>query len=390
MKRYDVIISGGGMVGAIAAVATFKAGLTLLLIEAKKKPQLDSESPRDLRVSALSSNNISYLKHLGVFNHLITSRIQAYNHMQVWDNRSSGKIEFETDYSRQECLGYLLENNNLIQAAWGKLEQGSNINTIQQCHIKKMENDDTQVRIELSNGEHCKARLLIAAEGRNSFIRDAIKISTSEKSYHQKGLVAYVKIPQAQKQTAFQAFNMGGPVGILPIDTSTSLYSIVWSLPANDSEHWLKCDKNTFELGLKSAIGKLDWNIELIGNRAAFPLSQMYADAFFNKRTVLCGDTAHGVHPLAGQGVNLGIADIKELFDELDINTLKDNELLHNVLRKYQRRRISQAKETSEMMTFLHELFKDDTFIKKPIRNLGLNIINTLPFKKWLIAQAGS
>jgi ubiquinone biosynthesis UbiH/UbiF/VisC/COQ6 family hydroxylase len=390
MKRYDIVISGGGMVGAITAVAASQAGLSVLLIEAQESPQLNSESPRDLRVSAISSNNIDYLKQLGIFDQLIQSRIQAYKHMQVWDNRSTGKIEFETDYSQQQCLGYLTENKNLVQAAWKKLVHGSTVTIQDNCTIKEFENNDSHVRIELSNGEHCKTRLLIAAEGRNSSVREAIGIKTTEKPYHQNGLVANITIPQAQKETAFQAFNSGGPIGILPIDSQQNLFSIVWSLPTAESNHWLNCDKSSFETELKSVIGQTDWQIELVSQRAAFPLTQLYANAFFNKRTVLCGDTAHGVHPLAGQGVNLGIGDIKQLFEVLDINTLKDNDLLHTALRKYQRRRISQAKETSEMMTFLHELFKDDKFIKKPIRNLGLNLINNLPFKKWLIGQAGS
>ena len=168
------------------------------------------------------------------------------------------------------------------------------------------------------------------------------------------------------------------------------MFSIVWSLPEDKCQQWLDCDQEIFEQGVKDAMGKDLGSVELISKRAAFPLTQLYTDKYFENRVVLCGDTAHGIHPLAGQGVNLGIGDIKQLFQLLDIVKLKDDDLLRVALRKYQRRRTSQVKETSEMMSFLHHLFKDDKHIKKPLRTIGLKLLNNSPLKKWFISQAGS
>lgn len=388
MKRYDIIISGGGMIGSIAAVAAVKSGLSVLLIEANKLKPIENDSSRELRVSAISWDNINYINDLDVFSNLLQSRIQSYNQMKVWDNRTNAHIEFEADFSQQQCLGYLIENNNLVQAAWKTLEQADQCETIQENTIKNIENDGAQIRIELNNGESFKSRLLIAAEGRNSYVRKLAGIKTVENAYHQKGLVAYVKLDKAPSETALQAFNEGGPIGILPI--KNKVFSIVWSLPEDQCDHWQNCEKAEFETGVKQAIGKDFGAIELLSKRATFPLTQLYAEKYFNQRIVLCGDTAHGVHPLAGQGVNLGIGDIKQLFNVIDLATLKDEDLLKLALRKYQRRRTSQVKETSEMMSLLHHLFKDDKHIKKPLRTLAFNIIDKSPFKKWFVSQAGS
>ncbi len=388
MKRVDIIISGGGMIGSIAAVAASRQGLSVLLIEAKATSTIKQKSPRDLRVSAISADNINYLKELGIFNHLLQERIQSYSKMQVWDNRGDGEIAFEADYAQQDYLGCLLENNNLVQAAWNSLD--GQCETLQQTQIKTIENEGLQIRVELSNGDKYKSRLLIAAEGRNSFVRAFAQIKTKETPYHQKGLVSYIQIENAPTQTALQAFNAGGPIGILPINEAEKIFSIVWSLPEPQAEHWLECDQKTFEKGVKQAIGKDFGRITLLSKRAVFPLTQLYAQEYFKKRIVLCGDSAHGVHPLAGQGVNLGIGDIQQLFKVLEPSVLKDNDLLHQALRKYQRRRISKVKETSEMMSLLHHLFKDDEHIKKPFRNIGLKLINSLPIKNWLAGQAGS
>jgi len=388
MKRYDIIISGGGMIGSITAAAAAKAGFSVLLIEANQFKPIHEDSTRDLRVSAISWSNIRYLKSIKIFSNLLKSRIQAYSKMQVWDNRSTGEINFEADYSQQKCLGYLMENNNLIQASWKTLESAGNCDVLEQSQIKNIENIGSQIRIELNNGSLYKSKLLIAAEGRNSFVRQYVNIKTTEYDYNQRGVVAYISLENAPPETALQAFNNGGPIGILPI--GNKLFSIVWSIPEDECDQILECSEDKFEQYLKSEIGKDFGPIKLISQRAAFPLTQLYAEKYFDNRIVLCGDSAHGVHPLAGQGVNLGIGDIQLLMKVLNKDTLKDDDLLNNALRKYQRRRVSKVKETSEMMSLLHHLFKNDSHIKKPIRNFALNFIDNIPIKKWFINQAGS
>ncbi|HPI96509.1 MAG TPA: FAD-dependent monooxygenase [Gammaproteobacteria bacterium] len=390
MKKFDLIISGGGMVGSISAVAACQSGLSVLLIESNKSPFLTENSDMDLRVSAVSWQNIEYLKKLGIFQNLYSNRIAPYSHMQVWDTRSQAHINFDADFSSQSCLGYLLENNNLVQAAWKSLDSYPTCEIITGHSIDSLENTGSQVRVQLTDGHEFKSRALISAEGRKSKVREFVNIKTTENDYHQFGLVAYLSIKDAPEFTAFQAFNEGGPIGVLPM--GDNLFSIVWSLPKDKVDYWLSCDEQTFEQGIVNALSnhEIAPKVTLKSARVAFPLTQLYAERYFNNRVVLCGDSAHGVHPLAGQGVNLGIGDVQLLFELLDSSVLKDDLLLHKNLRKYQRRRISQVKETSEMMSFLHHMFKDDNHIKKPLRSLGMNLINQSPLKKWFMAQAGS
>jgi len=390
MKRYDIIISGGGMIGSVSAVAASQLGFSVLLIEAQKSPKITLESPRDLRVSAISEANISALKKWRIFDYLIGQRIQSYSKMHVWDNRGSGEIKFKADEAWQSSLGYLMENNNLIQAARLALKSENHCDVMEQCRILHCENEGSQIRIELSDGQRFKSRLLLAAEGRQSSLRKQSGIEVKEKSYQQKGLVAYVKLPQAPDNTALQAFNDGGPVGILPINNDDKLFSIVWSLPEKQAQNFLECSPKEFQQALMWAIGKNFGEVELLSQRAAFPLSQLSAQRYFHKRLVLCGDSAHGVHPLAGQGVNLGLGDIQLLFQLLDAKKLRDDDYLTLALRKYQRQRLSKVQETSQMMSFLHHLFKDDALMKKPLRNIGLKLLNNSPLKKWLMQQAGS
>lgn len=376
------------MIGSIAAVVATKAGFSVLLIEAQKMKKMEPDSERDLRVSAISWENICTLKDVCIFENLLVNRIQAYTQMKVWDNRTTAKIEFENDFSQQQCLGYLMENNNLVQAAWLTLKQSENCDIIEEASIKNIENDGLQIRIELNNGVDYKSRLLIAAEGRNSSCRQLAGINVKEESYGQRGLVAYIKLEKAPTETALQAFNDGGPIGVLPI--KDNIFSIVWSVPEEKYEHWLNCGKHQFERGIQLALGWDFGVVELLSDRAAFPLTQLNAEKYFTNRLVLCGDSAHGIHPLAGQGVNLGIGDIKQLFSLLNKQTLKDQELLLRCLKKYQRRRVSKVQETSKMMSVLHNLFKNDNHVKKPLRTLALKILNNSPLKKWLIQQAGS
>ncbi len=388
MKRYDIIISGGGMVGSVAAAAAVAAGFSVILIEAGPSKALNEEM--DLRVSAVSFKNMKLLAELDIKKYLNLNRTFNFSHMQVWDNSTSQKsqIDFSADFAHQDLLGCMMENNNLIQSAWRKLKECSDCLLLESNTICSIDNDEKQIRVTLDSGEVYKGRLLIGAEGRNSFVREHAQINTQRKSYAQHGVVCYISLSNAPDSTALQAFNNGGPIGILPF--GNGLFSIVWSVPDDQYEHWLECDEKDFIAGVKQAIGQDFGDVCLISKRAAFPLQRSDAEAYFFQRMVLCGDSAHGIHPLAGQGVNLGLGDVSELFSSLDLEILKDNDLLQLHLRKYQRRRLSQVSETSTMMSFLHHLFVDDAYFKKPLRALGLQFLNQLPLKKWLLKQAGS
>ncbi|MCF6299554.1 MAG: FAD-dependent monooxygenase [Proteobacteria bacterium] len=385
----DIVISGGGMVGLIAANAFAKMGLSVLLVEAGQYKDFNETSNRGLRVSALSSRNLDYLATLGVADYLLQERMGYYHSMQVWDNHSTGSLSFGANPFKHKYLGAMTENNNLINAAKKALTKYKNVVLLEQCTIQSFENAIRNVQLVLSNGSLIKCGLLIAAEGARSQIREHIGIKTKTKDYHQKGIVGYIRIENAPDKTALQGFNQTGPLGLLPM--GEGLFSFVWSLSEEKVDVWMQADDGKFLAGIQKHLNRNFGTIKMLSKKAAFPLRQMYVDKFFKQRTVLCGDTAHTVHPLAGQGVNLGIEDVCSLSDLLSNVSLKDNDQLQRALKKYQRIRTSKVYETSEMMSLINKIYTSKNPIISLIRGQGMNLIDKAkPIKQWLSKQAGS
>ncbi len=387
MKKTDILISGAGMVGAITALTLAEQGHSIVLIDQAPISTFDADKPHQLRVSAIAHKNLQLLQKLNVLPNMIQHRLGFYNKMKVWDNRSTGALEF--DHQSGPNLGAIIENQHLTTVTQQLLLTYPNVTIHEQAKITDWHQEARFIDVELDNGESYQAVLLIAAEGANSNIREQAGIEIKRKDYQQSGLVCNLKISKAPEKTALQAFNATGPVGILPLNDD--LFSIVWSLPNEQVDTWLQADKNKFINGLKAHINRDLGDIELLSERAAFPLKQMYAKQFYQERMVLVGDAAHTVHPLAGQGVNLGIEDGQCLAALLEDINLKNTDEVAQALKTYQRRRRAEVFKTSEMMTFLHHLFTTNNKPLGFLRAKGMNILNQInPLKSWLIEQAGS
>ena len=388
MQQTDVIISGAGMVGAITALGLARAGFSVALLDRNPPPAFTAETPRQLRVSAISRNNLNILDELGVMSGLLSERLGYFKHMQVWDNRSSGALDF--DQGGQHHLGAIIENDHLVAAAWQAVSQQPEVSHYQQTSIADWSQTERKVRVTLASGEQLSAGLLVVAEGARSAIRESLNIPLKTKDYKQQGLVCLIQLNKAPKLTALQAFNASGPVGILPMNNQ-GLFSVVWSLPNDQVEHWLSCEAARFERALQIHINHDLGELKLVSERAAFPLRQMYARDYHQGRVVLVGDAAHTIHPLAGQGVNLGIEDGQCLIRRIREFGLRDPESLTRALRKYQRERQAEVFKTSEMMSALHHLFTSQQPVVGWLRSTGMNAINQMPLiKQWLMRQAGS
>jgi 2-octaprenylphenol hydroxylase len=387
MKKVDIIISGAGMVGAITALSLAQHGFSVLVIDQAPANSFSKETPHQLRVSAIAHKNLQLLEQLGVLPDMFKERLGYYNKMSVWDNRSTGSLDF--DHQAGLHLGAIIENQHITAVTQQKLQEHPQVEVLYENKINQWHSGKRRVDVELESGEEVEAAILISAEGANSSIREQTGIDIKRKDYEQSGLVCNLRITNAPEQTALQAFNATGPVGILPLNDG--LFSIVWSLPKDQVDRWLQVDHDKFINGLKAHINRDLGDIELVSERAAFPLRQMYAKQFYQDRVVLIGDAAHTVHPLAGQGVNLGIEDGQCLADLLRDISLRNTEELANALKKYQRRRRAEVFKTSEMMTFLHHLFTTDKNSLGFLRAKGMNLLNQInPLKSWLIEQAGS
>ncbi len=387
MNKVDVIISGAGMVGAITALSLAKSGRTVSLIDHAEQSHFTEQTPLQLRVSAVSQRNLDLLSELGVMQHMDKSRLGHYKHMSVWDNRSTGALDF--DHGSGPNLGAIIENQHITAATQNTLNKNQLIQSHFSTEIKSWESKPKKVQVELSDGSVLEAGLLLVAEGANSAIRSQAGIAVQLKHYEQKGLVFHIRMDDAPSSTALQSFNATGPVGLLPMNNG--VFSVVWTLPNDQVDYWLGVDKDKFVNGLQAHINRSFSPIQLISDRAAFPLQQMYAKQFYQDRVVLVGDAAHTIHPLAGQGVNLGIEDGQCLSALLVGVNLRNQDEVLMALKKYQRQRRAEAFKTSEMMNVIHHLFTSNSQTIGLLRSKGMNILNQVgPLKNWLIEQAGS
>jgi len=396
-ERSDIVVSGAGMVGSVTALLLAEKGFRVTLIESQPQTQYSEKSTRQLRVSAISKHNLALFKRLGLTEGWQTKRIGSYKQMHVWDNHSTGEITFNSEGGG--VLGAMIENNQIIAAAQQLANDHNNIDVLYQTSISDFEDVERKVSVMLSSPTHnnsnqssqtkMSGHLLLGADGARSQIRTQLGIETQQKPYKQHGLVCYLQIGNAPNETALQAFNSSGPVGLLPMDDG--LFSMVWSLPEEQVKHWLKADENYFINGLKAHINRDFGDIELRSERQSFPLYQTYAKAFYKGRVALLGDAAHTIHPLAGQGVNLGFGDAECLVRKITDVTLKNNDEVANAFKKYQRVRMAEVYKTSETMHGLHHLFGNSTATVKMLRAFGMNRLNQLkPIKQWLLRQAGS
>ena len=392
---YDVIINGAGMVGAVTALMLAGQGnqdtggeaFKVAVIEHGEQTTFDPAGEHQMRVSAISAHNLALLSELGLDRYWTESRMGFYQHMRVWDNQSTGELDFAA--STQQPLGAMVENNQLIAAAQQLISTHPDIDVFYQQQIDSIECNERSVRLVLKDQQPLQAKLLVGADGARSMVRQSMGIEWIQKPYEQKGLVCYLKMSDAPEKTALQAFNSGGPVGLLPMNDG--LFSMVWSLPDDDVDRWLQADEQTFINALKVHINRDLGDIELASERAAFPLYQSQAKTYVKDRVVLVGDAAHTIHPLAGQGGNLGFADAECLATKLKGVRLRDAEALARALKKYQRVRKAEVNKTAATMDALHHLFTHPSPALKPLRAFGMNRLNQLaPLKHWLLKQAGS
>ncbi|MCX7553775.1 FAD-dependent monooxygenase [Marinicella sp. S1101] len=386
-NSYDIIINGAGMVGAFTALLLAERGIKVAVMEGRSQTTYSNKADRTLRVSAISQHNLQLLQQLGVMDLMQANRVGYYHNMQVWDNHSNGEIAFQSPSS--EPLGAMIENNQTVAALQQKLTEHANATLFFATTLTSYEQSTRKVRVKLDDNEALQAALLVGADGARSRVRTATDISFTTTPYKQHGLVCYVSIENAPERTALQAFNQSGPVGLLPMNEG--IFSVVWSLPETQVEQWLGCDTDKFNNALQAHINRHFGEIKLISERAAFPLSKSYASAYHEGRVVLVGDAAHTIHPLAGQGVNLGFGDAELLAEKASQINLRDFDEVSTALRQYQRARTAEAHKTAETMHALHHLFVSQSAPIKMLRAFGMNGLDQVsPIKRWLLQQAGS
>jgi ubiquinone biosynthesis UbiH/UbiF/VisC/COQ6 family hydroxylase len=313
----DVAVVGGGVVGAACALALARSGLEVALVEGAAPAPWRADQP-DLRVYAFAADNAALLGALGVWEAVRAAKVQPYRRMRVWDAAGGGELAFDADAFGRRELGWIVEHGLLVDRLWAALP-AAGVRVHCPARVTALEpvgEDDGFARLQLDDGTRLHVRIAIAADGARSTLRELAGLRMERHDYAQRGIVAYVATERRHEDTAWQRFLPTGPLALLPCADGSS--SIVWTLPDAEAARLLALDDAEFGRELTRASDARLGAIRPLSARAAFPLRRQLVDRHAKGRVLVLGDAAHVVHPLAGQGVNLGLRDVAALQAQVD------------------------------------------------------------------------
>lgn len=383
----DLIIVGGGMVGCALGCAVAEAGFSVILLEQREPQREWPDEEVDLRVSALTRASQRVLENLGVWERMSRMRISPYSDMEVWDAAGSGHIHFSAAEIGEANLGHIVENRVTQLALWERLEQLPNVNLRCPAGVSELLLDDGP-SLHMSDGSRLRANLIVAADGRDSIIRAMAGIGTRGWDYDQHAIVATITPQQHHGFSARQRFMKTGPLAFLPIDDGRC--SIVWSTSPQGAAELMALDDAAFCEALSEASEQMLGRIEAVGPRGVFPLRLGHAETYIRPGLALIGDAAHAIHPLAGQGVNLGLLDAAALAETL-IQARSAGHPIGNqaTLRRYERARKGGNMAMLAAMDAFKRTFSNEILPLALVRNLGLSLVDRSgPLKHLLVRRA--
>ena len=374
MQHVDIAIVGGGIVGLTLAAALKDAPCRIAIINKGLIDQPLGDKP-GARVSAINQANISALKNADVWQHIDASRANPYNAMYVWDKDSFGDIHFAGKDTggelESDTLGVIIENQALVNGLAHSVLKQDNVVVIDTT-IERVLSSPQQNMLMLENGDALSCRLLVGADGANSFVRKQANFPITFRDYEHTAIVANIRTQQPHENVARQAFTPTGPLALLPM-RDPNVCSIVWSQTPDAAKALQGYSDSEFCNALVAASNNALGPVSLETSRAAFPLTMRYAREWAKDGIVLVGDAAHTIHPLAGQGANLGMQDALALAallgtlleEQKDIGQLR-------YLRPYERARKTEAMKMIAAMDGFKFLFDGNDPLKKLIRGVGL------------------
>lgn len=378
MITTDIVIIGGGCVGLTSALGLAQQGHNVMVIDSAGA-ETELTEP-ELRVSAISAASENTLTALGAWEQMDQTRFAPYETMKVWDKHNFGRIEFASEQIGEGRLGHIIENNNIRNGLIKAASENANISLRFSTQVQSIHNSEQQVLLTLNDGTPLVAKLCVAADGANSWVRKQLKLPITFSDYDHHALVATIKTELPHNNCARQVFLPEGPLALLPLADANTC-SIVWSSVPDKSKALQTMNKTEFEMAMTAATDSELGVIELQSERPAYPLTMRYAQKWVENRVVFVGDAAHTIHPLAGLGMNLGLLDAASLAQLLDKDALS-TEKLNKTLSHYQGWRKAEAQNYIAAMGALKELFAGDNPIKKLIRGAGLAVTDNLPLLK--------
>jgi len=393
--QYDIIIVGGAMTGATLACALADTGLRIAVVDSRALSDPGSGSPGledtvfDARVSAITPASQEIFTRLGLWSHISAQRASPYSRMYVWEADGTASIDFAAADINVPVLGHIVENRVILNALHQRLADLDNIERVAPTTINDLLQADDGVRLILDNGDTLQARVLVGADGARSAVRRMAGFSVREWDYHHQAIVTTVRTEKPHQQTAWQRFMDDGVLAFLPMHTPAGpdgqrYCSIVWSLLPERAEQLMVEDDARFmaslERGFESRLGA----VESVAQRFSFPLGQVHARDYVSDPVVLIGDAAHSIHPLAGQGANLGLLDAWVLARTIMQAQKKAEDLWHHpsVLRRYQRRRKGHNLAMMALMEGFRRLYAEQPLPVRWLRNVGMRTVDNLPLLK--------
>lgn len=313
MKNREIIVVGGGMVGALTALLLAKQGFFIHLIEKNPVLELVSDSLFDLRVSAFSAQSKNLLEQAGVWQYIPENRLCSYQRLQTWEV-GSNKLTFDSSELGLLALGYIAENRCVQAVLWQSLKALNNVCFHENSELLKVDNSDKGVTVILDNQQQIEAELLIGCDGANSATRLLLNIGITAWDYRQHCMLINIKTDCEQQNITWQEFRETGPCAFLPLAENNA--SLVWYHSPEKIKQLQSLNNSQLKKQILLEFPKLDFDFEVL-NKGSFPLTRRHAQTYYQGCAVLLGDAAHTINPLAGQGVNLGFKDVQCLVDLL-------------------------------------------------------------------------
>jgi 2-octaprenyl-3-methyl-6-methoxy-1,4-benzoquinol hydroxylase len=386
---YDVVIVGGGMVGGTLACALGNTSLKVAVIENQLPTPFESSQEHDLRVSALSIASENILKSIGSWQGIVDRRSCPYRRMKVWEaSEEHAATLFDSLNLQYDHLGHIVENRIIQLALIDQMKALDNVELITPAKTKRIDYSPGSSIIELDDGRQLVARLIVAADGGESRVRQTVGIGVQKWDYEQQALVASVTTAYSQQDITWQQFTPTGPLAFLPLSGQRA--SLVWYNTPAEVKRLMSCSDEQFMAEIVDEFPEALGSIDSLLSRGSFPLRRQHAQQYMKEGVALVGDAAHMIHPLAGQGVNIGLLDAAALAEVL-ISAVEKGEDISSlaVLSEYEKHRRRHNFVMMQAMDLFYRVFSNDVLPLKILRNVGLGVAGkAFPLKRKVMAFA--
>lgn len=386
-ENLDIAIIGGGLAGLSLAILLGNQGWKVACID-REKSDTQTDKLYDIRTTAISYGSRNVLRHAGIWQD-IEDRAEPIRDILILDEDSPIDLKFNTADIDAEAFGWIVDNRDLRQTLIHHVQNNKNITHLTGQSVTQFAHEDEYVTVTMADEQTLSAKLVVGADGRNSFTREAMEIGTWGRDYNQDAIVCLIEHSKPHHGLALEHFRAQGPFAVLPFtDDSNRNHrsAVVWTVERHESAQWLNCSEDVFNTALQSRCSDRYGDIKIIGTRAAWPLNLKKAYSYIGDRMCLVAEAAHGIHPIAGQGLNMSLRDIAALVEILD--GVKDpGDLV--LLKSYQSKRRGDNLGMAVATDGLNSLFGSNLPPIRAARRFGIHAVSKLPFaKKFFMKQA--